>query len=223
MSRLWTEQTSYDLTTTEGQTELPAEVRFPPAPWRFLGDFWWGLFRTEGTPPSLNGLAPLLAPAWRVVMLVRYLGGTRSYDELLVGALARRGWRPGLFIQQIWVSDAVGLWAGRRVWGLPKQMATFSWHEGTVKVIDHAGFIASISVNQIAPRRRPVGMTAPSFGRLDGRWLYNKTSFTARLGSAGMRINAFSARFPYQPATRPLFAFAAKGFDMLLPAPILLP
>ena len=104
-----------------GTTESPVEVPYPPAPWYLLGHLWAGFFTTDAPPALPTGLRPFLAGRWRVVMLVRYLDGTRRYDELVLGALARRKARPGLYVEHIWVTDAAGLWGGRRIWGLPKE------------------------------------------------------------------------------------------------------
>src|SRR5829696_2874180 len=202
---------------------LPPEVPFPPAPWHLSGELWVGFFRTTRHPALPPGLAPVFAPRWRVLMLVRYTGGTRQYDELLLGAMARRGWRIGLFVEHIWVADAVGLWAGRRLWGLPKQAATFTWQGDTVTVADAAGPLATVRVNRRPAPPLRVGLVLPSLGRLDQQWLHILTRLTTRLGPAGLQVTRLAARVPYALPPRPRLAFAAKRFAMVLPAPTRLP
>lgn len=72
----------------------------PPAPWRLFGEL-------------------ILIPGPRV-MLANYTSGTLVYHELIVFDRALR-------IRHIYVDDEQSLRGGRAIWGVPKQLATFTY------------------------------------------------------------------------------------------------
>ena len=116
-------------------------------------------------------------------MFVRYLECTLRYDELVIGSLARRGLKFGIYVHHIWVDSEESLWGGRRIWGLPKELASFAWEGDTVRVTDEEGPIATLSVDRSEASSPRIGTVAPGFGRLDGRWIYTKGSVRGRPGA----------------------------------------
>ena len=211
-----------------GRTES-AEAPYPPAPWQMGGEFWAGLFRTERPLDLPDGFRPVLGHRWITVLLVRYREGTLRYDELVVGAPVRHGWRIGLFVTAIWVDAPASLWGGRRIWGLPKQKAQFAWNGGDVRISDDAGLIAALTVNNSLRGQVPAWLPAPFFGQRDGEGTYTVATLRARLhaapwrrASAVLRICEWSPRFPYRAAETPGFAVAAPAFRMIFPPPKIL-
>jgi hypothetical protein len=209
------------MTQTAGQAE--AEVPYPPAPWRFTGQSWMGVYQVDRDVPLPSGLQRILRPRWAIVALVRYLDGTLRYDELAVGALARRGWRVGLWVDQMWVDSLPSLWGGRHIWGLPKQLAEFTWTNNQVHVSDQNGLIAALTVD-LQPARLPaIWALAPYFGTLPGQWAFTVARIWAHMGRSGMQIDDWSTRFPYQvKQPTPILSLSAKPFRMTFPAPRLL-
>jgi hypothetical protein len=65
-------------------------------------------------------------------LLARYEGGsTLHYGELLVmPALTRVAGRLGWWISHAYVDSPQSLAGGRRMWGVPKDLATFAWRGG---------------------------------------------------------------------------------------------
>jgi hypothetical protein len=183
---------------------------------------WAGLFRTDRPVPEVEGVRPLLGRRCVLVALVRYLEGTLRYDELLVGPLVRRGLRVGVFCGSIWVNDAASLWGGRRIWGIPKQMARFDWENDTVCISDDAGPIASLVIDRHDAWLPSLWLSAPGFGQLDGQWTHVVAHVRARIGRCGMRINDWSTRFGYRPRPKPLVGFAGKPFQITVPSPCVL-
>lgn len=200
-------------------SEAPPWTPFPAAPWIMRGGAWIGFFRSP-TPVALpTGFTHVLGSRSVVIGLVRYRDGTLRYDELFVGSLARRGSRIGLHIDYMWVNDAASLWGGRRVWGMPKQLARFEWSGATARIADDAGAIATLSIDPhtaFAPR---LPMIAPAFGEVDGRIVFFVARAWARLGRAGMRLGDWSPRFPYHIGSQPLASLAAKPFHLVVPPP----
>ena len=199
------------------------EVPYPPAPWKCSGQMWTGIFKSHVARQLPGELKHLLDPHLFVVSLIRYLDGTLRYDELLFGTPARLGLRLGIHVDDIWVNDRASLWGGRRIWGLPKNLADFNWDVSTVQITDEHGLIAKIFVD-IFPARLPfIWMPAPGFGRLDERWTYYVGSLWARLGKAGMQILEWPARFAVLQNNKPTLSFGAKPFvEMQVPSPKIL-
>src|SRR5262245_34631566 len=127
----------------ETGAHIAATVTPPPKPWRMSGLLCTTTLRADGDDPPLPPGRPQLVAGRRVVTLGRYLDGTLRYDELVLGRLARRGLRVGLFVDHIWVDSRESVAGGRLFWGLPKELAEFSWTGDRVQVRDAEGDIAT--------------------------------------------------------------------------------
>lgn len=70
-------------------------------------------------------------------LLARYDGpSTLHYGELLVlPALTRVRGRLGWWISHAYVDSEASLRGGRRMWGVPKDLATFTWSAGRASVV----------------------------------------------------------------------------------------
>ncbi len=75
------------------------------------------------------------------LLLARYEApSTLEYGELLVlPALTRVAGRLGWWISHAYVDSEASLAGGRRMWGVPKDLATFSWRGGGVTVVREDG------------------------------------------------------------------------------------
>jgi hypothetical protein len=192
---------------------------FPPAPWHFHGQAYVGLFRADRPASLPAGLRPLFNPHWRVVALIRYQAGTLRYDELIAGSLARQGARAGVYIPTIWVDSEPSLRGGRRIWGLPKELATFAWAGDTVQISDAAGPLATLSIDSRAAWLPPLWALGPGIGRLDGCFTFFAARLWGRFGRSGLRLRHWSERFGYRLHERPLLSVAAKPFRATIPPP----
>ena len=159
---------------------------------------------------------------WLVVILARYLEGTLRYDELAFGTAARHGAAVGLFVDRIWVDDPASRSGGRRIWGLPKEMAAFAWDGGRVRVTDETGLVVALSIDERGVRLPRLWLSAPVLGRLDGRLAFAVARLSVCLARTNMRIGEWSERFPYRPAERARLGFAGIPFRMTVPPPRLL-
>ncbi|MBV9788933.1 MAG: acetoacetate decarboxylase family protein [Chloroflexi bacterium] len=195
---------------------------YPSTPWRMRGGAWIGLFQADRALPLPSDLAPLLGSRSVVVALIRYLDGTLRYDECIVGSVVRRGALPGMYIRQIWVDSLPSLRGGRAIWGLPKQMARFSWHGSEVAIADADGPIATLRLDPQVALLPRLPLPIPLFGCRDGRRLFAVASATARLGRAGMQLASWSERFPYRLEATPTLAIGLKPFRLTIPAPRIL-
>jgi len=86
-------------------------MAYPEAPWHLTGELIVVPARTPGR--QVGG-----------VMLARYTGGTLAYNELIVFSHATAR---GMVISHIYVDDEQSMAGGRHIWGLPKELATFTY------------------------------------------------------------------------------------------------
>ncbi|MGW7001948.1 acetoacetate decarboxylase family protein [Streptomyces sp. NPDC054933] len=142
-------------------------------------------------------LAPLVGRCRLAIVLVRYESGTLRYDEFALGSLVRRGHRIGLLIHRIWVDDPASLWGGRRLWGIPKELARFRWDASTVTVRTAEGPLAAFTVGARPAWRLPVLLAPlPAFGQLDGERVLLPGRAVARFGVTSVVIDEWSAALP---------------------------
>jgi hypothetical protein len=197
---------------------------YPPAPWRFRGKFWAGVFKTSSTIELPPGLKPMLNRRWLVVMLIRYLEGTLQYDELAFGVLARWKGYAGLYVPYIWVNDLASLRGGREIWGVPKVMADFAWErndESRVCISDQEGPILALELAD-GGWLPPAWLMMSGIGQVANHWAYGVSRMRAGLRRTNLRIAHWSDRFPWQVSDNPLFRIAASEFRAIFPAPKLL-
>ena len=197
------------------------EIPYPPPPWEMTGQLWMGYFKSDAPVPLPAGLHHLLDPRSLLVTIVRYQQGTLQYDELVLGTLVRLGGRVGIYVDHIWVTSLASVWGGRRIWGLPKNMAEFAWQDSTVRIADDQGPIATIQVDT-APASLPwtwLPIPMPGVGQLENnQWVFTIGQLWGRFGRADMHIEEWPTRFGYKPGDQPAFGFAAKPFRMQVPA-----
>jgi hypothetical protein len=200
------------------------EVPYPPAPWKCSGQIWSGFFKSAVPRELPADFKHILNPHIFIVTVIRYLEGTLRYDELLFSTPAWLGARPGMYVNDIWVDDRASVWGGRRIWGLPKNLANFNWNESGVEISDDHGLITKITVDRSPSRSPLIWLPVPAFGHLDQGWTYYIGSLWAHLGKTGMQINEWSSsRFNGLQSNTPMFGVAAKPFvQMQFPVPQIL-
>ena len=200
--------------------EIAATVTPPPTPWIMSGRMFMGLFRLDQDgqdgQDSLAALPARLAPVLaghRVVAVIRYCEGTLRYDELIIGRLARYGRKLGLFVDHIWVDSRESVAGGRRIWGLPKELAEFSWAGDRVTVRDAQGELATLTVNQRPAWLPTVPMRAPGFGQRDGQLLFVLGRLQVRLRGASLRLESLAPRLG-RLASKPWLGCDAVPFTL---------
>lgn len=195
------------------------EIPYPPPPWEMTGQLWMSTFKSDAPVQLPVGLKHFLDPNTIIVTVVRYLEGTLCYDELVVGTLARLGARVGIYVDYIWVNSLESVWGGRHIWGLPKNLAEFTWDDSTVCVSDEQGPIATIQVDMTPGRFPWVWMPTPGIGQLENnQWAYTVGQLWVRPDRKDMQVEEWSTRFGYRLAPKPAFSIGAKPFRMRVPA-----
>lgn len=199
-----------------------AEAPYPPAPWKCSGQMWTGIFKSTVPRQLPSDLKHLFDPHWFTTSLICYLDGTLRYDELIFGTPARSGPRLGLHVDEIWVNDLASLWGGRRIWGLPKNLAHFHWDGSTVQIADDLGLVTRISMDMRQAYFPWLWTPLPGFGNLDGLRTYYMGSLWLRPGKAEMQILEWPLRFPALQSNQPILGLGGKPFVLQVPPPAIL-
>jgi acetoacetate decarboxylase len=130
-------------------------------------------------------------------------GSVLEYNELIVvDALTRHAGRSGFWISHIYVDNADSVAGGREIWGLPKDLAQFTWERGEQRQVlvrheDRLLCILRYGHEGSLWRQR---LMMPSFSIREPDLLFSKGAINARLGVARGRLEV--------PAESP---FAALG------------
>ena len=117
-------------------------MSYPPAPWHLYGT------ALQSVHPIDLASAKVFVPNDLEIVSVfpgKTVGGvyvsvyernsTLQYHELIVvPALVSYQGRIGAWISHIYVDNPDSVAGGRNIWGLPKQMADFTWHDRQVTV-----------------------------------------------------------------------------------------
>ena len=112
---------------------------YPPAPWSLKGYCVQTLHLVDTArarqfvPPDLRIVSVLPGKTLGVVCFASYgPGSVLEYDELIVApALTRHAGKSGFWISHIYVDHEASMAGGREIWGLPKEMARFTWETGS--------------------------------------------------------------------------------------------
>lgn len=195
-------------------------AEYPPPPWHMHGTLWGAFFPTS-TKLNLPADLTLLAPRALAVLLIRYHEGTLSYDELMIGPLARLGRRIGVHAEFIWVNDEQSLRGGQSIWGVPKRLAEFQWSGSQVRVNDHEGTVAHLTAQTNGPRLPRIPLPLAGFGSLDDSRTVITSRFSARAARASIHAHEWSPRLPTLQRNSTRRGFAATPFTIDIPAPLL--
>ncbi|MCL1462923.1 acetoacetate decarboxylase family protein [Argonema galeatum] len=111
-------------------------------------------------------------------------GSVMEYNELIVIAgLARYADKIGAWISHIYVDHLDSVAGGREIWGLPKEMAEFTWEKDNNRVIVRQGNRLLCRLSYTQPSLAfPLPLSAMSFGFLGSDLLLFKGEFQSRVG-----------------------------------------
>lgn len=167
----------------------------PQPPWLMTGRFWMGL-APVADPISVPGDLTILTPRRVVVVIAKYETGTLAYSELAVGPLVWTARRAGILIQRIWVDSPASLRGGRELWGIPKQLADFTWHADTLGVAADGRPLAEFVLGPAGRRLAPILVPGWAFGELDGHRVFLRGHAVAALARASVRIMTWQEPLP---------------------------
>ncbi len=194
---------------------------YPPQPWDLRGQLHAALFTVPvdevpvdlppGCRPIRFGRRGIVGAVW-----VDYQsGGVLAYRELMTTLLVRRGFRLLPTITHIWVDSVASRDGGRALWGIPKQLAAFSFDGAHLAAHDDGGPLAAGTVRTrfTLPGRWPVRFSVAQW--LDGRAKISPVRSSARVSLADATFEADpGGPLAFLAGRRPLVAFTLGEFRM---------
>jgi acetoacetate decarboxylase len=170
---------------------------YPPAPWELRGRVALVPVPVRASAARAVGLPPgarlMTAGPWTLggVLLADYdETATLRYRELIVfSALASPGGPPAFVVSHIYVDLDASLAGGRAIWGLPKELASFSADAGriAVRAADGRG-LATIAVRRRARSAR-LPLWAGVIGTLGGAAARTATTGSLRGSLASAEVD----------------------------------
>jgi len=186
-------------------------MAYPPAPWKLQGYACQTLHLVDASlaqslvPSELNVVSVWPGKTIGGVYLATYgPGSVLEYHELIVVAgLVSHSGGVGGWISHIYVDNPDSVAGGREIWGLPKELAQFSWEQGQhnrLSVRQGERQLCTLSYEQPAWGWRQ-GFSVPSFSVLERDLLLFRGEVSARIGLVSAKLDV--------PKESP---FAALGF-----------
>ena len=196
-------------------------MSYPPEPWDLHGDLHASAFLVPladvpadiptGCEPIRFGRYGVVGVAW-----VDYgPGGVMQYRELMATLLVRQGLRIMPTITHIWVDSPASREGGRELWGIPKELAEFSFDGPDLSARDATGPIAHGTVTRLValPGRWPSGFRV-------AQWLGGRPKLSPVRARSAVELSR--ARFVADPtgplaflaARRPWASFTLRDFRM---------
>jgi hypothetical protein len=201
---------------------------YPPEPWQLRGQMYLSVFLIPrrdmpSLPPSLDAAVRPVTVGGRVAVGAAWVsyepGGVLHYKELLSAVLVHERGRPRVSITDIWVDSVASREGGRRLWGIPKELAEFRIDAETEPLVD-----ATLT----APGGEPIGAALVRLKkRLPGRFplgftvaqdLAGQVRRTPVRGRSGLRTASAAWRpepggpLGYLAGRRPVLSLAITDF-----------
>ena len=174
-------------------------MNYPPPPWNLKGyailtfnllDFKQA---RDFVPEGLEIVAVLPGKTLGGVYLSVYeTGSLLQYNELIVtSGLTRYKDQVSSWISHIYVDNTTSVAGGREIWGLPKEMAEFTWKDNKVDVSQGGQFLCTLQY-----RRHWLNLgtwwnpkfTATAFSGLSKELLQFKSQFTTGLSLLSSKL-----------------------------------
>lgn len=193
-------------------------MTYPPAPWTLQGHSLQVLevLDIDQVRPLIPAALEII-PVWPgktlgVTFVAAYgSGSTLQYNELICAIALTRcldQQHTGAWITHIYVDNPDSVAGGRQIWGLPKELAQFTWslqgHPG-VEVYQDQQLLCSLQSQWQLPGWR-LPLTGYAFGGLSTDLFRFQVQTSLRLGLCGIRSEI--------PATSPLVAYRSSQLNL---------
>jgi hypothetical protein len=202
---------------------------YPPEPWHLRGQMYLSVFLIPrrdlpALPPVLDAAVRPVTVGGRVAVGAAWVsyepGGVLHYKELLSAVLVHERGRPRVSITDIWVDSVASREGGRRLWGIPKELADFTLDAETEPLVDAtitapgggaAIGSALVRLKRQLPGRYPLGFTV-------AQQLGEQVRRTPVRGRAGLRTATAAWRpepdgpLAYLAGRRPMLSLAITDF-----------
>lgn len=172
---------------------------YPPAPWKLQGYAIATLQLVDVTlvrplvPAELEIISLFPGKTLGGIYISSYgLGSVMEYNELIVvSAIANYAGKWGAWISHIYVDNPNSVAGGREIWGLPKEIAEFSWEGSDAIEVKPLGYrvtvrqgncqLCSLNYSQQS-WGLPLSLSSNVFSANSANLLYFKGEFQSRIG-----------------------------------------
>jgi hypothetical protein len=211
-------------------------MAYPKTPWTLQG---YALLTSQlidvervrlFIPPEFEIVSVLPGKTVGGVYVSNYTSGSvLEYSELIVNAgMVRYSGKVGGWVSHIYVDNADSVAGGREIWGLPKELAEFTWEKS-----NHAtsGYDNCLTVRQGGQTLCRLSYNQPSFGlqlplsgdvfsTLSDSILLFKSKFESRVGVVGSKLEIPElSPFASLGLDRPWLTFYLEGLHLGVDAP----
>lgn len=204
-------------------------MSYPAPPWQLRGTAVQTLHLLEidrvrsQVPPELSIVPVLPGKTLGGIYLADYIAGSSlEYHELIIVAaiVAGRG-KIGPWISHIYVDNLDSVAGGREIWGLPKELAEFTWEQQKSQIRVTQGNTTLCQLTHEPPFRlwsQPIA--AISFGKQAQHLLWFAAQAQLHLGwlKAEVQISPASP-FSDLGLGQPWLAFYGGGLDLTVKPP----
>lgn len=168
--------------------------------------------------PLPGDLTPVGHRRTLILVLARHTAGTLDYDEFAMGTAARHGRRLGLYCHRIWVSSMTSVRGGRHLWGIPKELARFTWTGGNVRITADTGPVATVRLSRKRGWRIPAGrLPGHGFGQIGARRLFLPGRISGQLGLSRVTVTQWGDALPGLRRTTSLLALSIAPASFTFP------
>lgn len=206
-------------------------MTYPPAPWTLKGYAFQTLQlvdikqASKFIPPELDIVSLLPGKTLGSIYISAYESGSLlKYNELIVvpGFVGYQG-KFGAWISHIYVDNPDSVVGGREIWGLPKEMADFSWSNGSVRVSQNNNELCSLDfqkgfLNFSTWWKQE--LSAGSFGGLGSELLFFGNQFQTQVALMQGKLK-ISQESPFVSLNldKPLFTFNLQQLELIAGVP----
>ncbi|OWY64471.1 acetoacetate decarboxylase [cyanobacterium TDX16] len=170
-------------------------MSYPQAPWTLQGYAYQTLQLLECDrvrpliPSELNLVSVFPGKTVGGIYLSNYgAGSVLEYSELIVVAgFVSYGAKIGGWVSHIYVDNPDSVAGGREIWGLPKEIADFTWTDRNVTVRQGDRILCCLKSHQ-QNFGLPIPLGASSFSSLNSNLLLFPAQLKARLGLVSSQL-----------------------------------
>jgi hypothetical protein len=206
-------------------------MTYPPAPWNLKGYAFQTLQlvdieqASKFIPSELEIVSLLPGKTLGSIYISAYeRGSLLKYNELIVvpGFVGYQG-KFGGWISHIYVDNPDSVAGGREIWGLPKEMAEFSWSNGSVRVSQNNRELCSLSYQKGLFNLSTwwqQQLSAGSFGGLASELLFFDNQFKTQVALMQGKL-AISQESPFVSLSlnKPLCTFNLQQLELIAGIP----
>jgi acetoacetate decarboxylase len=211
-------------------------MSYPSAPWTLQGYAIQTLQLIDilqvrpGIPPEFEIVSVLPGKTIGGVYLSKYSSGsTLEYSELIIApGIVNYSGKIGGWISHIYVDNSDSVAGGREIWGLPKELAEFTWSKASP---NSSGAKNIVTVSQGKQTLCQLNYNIPSFSfplpfsgdvfskKLNSILLF-KGDFTANIGLGSSQLQIpLESPFASLGLDRPFLTFYCKSLDLVAGTP----